>query len=120
MIITNLGIFSIIIYVIWKTFTTLNRLTTDMLNNQSLKLIPVLEIIYTFYMIYLLIIGSKIFLFLAAIAFISHISVGIFVEIFHPELRNLKSQKYSILESYWLYVIFDTLLTLIIYAVVNA
>ena len=119
MIITNLGIFSIIVYVIWKTFTTINRLTTDMLNEKSLKLMPILEIIYTCYMIYLLIIGSKMFLFLAAIAFITHISIGMFVEIFHPELRKSKSQKHSILTSYWLYVVFDTLLTLISYAVVT-
>jgi len=90
-----------------------------MLKEQSFNLMSSLEITYTIYMIYLLIVCSKIFLLLAAIAFIINVIIGVFVEMFHPELRQSKSQKYSILTSFWLYVILDTLLTLIIYAVVS-
>jgi len=119
MALTNLGLIAIIIYTVWKSFTTLNGLITAMYTEKRLKLIPVLEIVYTIYMIYLLVTVSRLFLLLAAIAFIVQLGIGIFVELFHPETSLSKEKYNNALASYWLYIIFDTSLTLISYAVVS-
>ena len=119
MSVTNFGLIAIITYTVWKSFTTINRLGIDMYKEKRLKFIPVLEIAYTIYMIYLLITVSGLFLLLAASAFIIQVCIGMFVEIFHPEARQSKEKHDTILTSYWLYIIFDTALTLISYAVVS-
>ena len=119
MTIASLSIFSIIIYVIWKTYTTLSRLILDMLKEKSINITSSIEIIYTFFMIYLLINASKLFLVLAAIIFIVHVSIGMFVEIFHPELHQSKDMGRSIIINYWLYVIIDATVTLMSYTIVS-
>jgi len=119
MTIASLSIFSIITYVIWKTYTTLSRLVIDMIKDKNINMTSIIEIIYTFLMIYLLINASKLFLVLATIIFIVHVSIGMFVEIFHPELHQSKDMGRSVIINYWLYVIIDATLTIISYAIVS-
>ena len=114
---TTIGILSIAVYVAWISTMIYERYQKDIKYLSRISLALTFEILYNLYMLYLLSIQSKTFLYIAFVSFMIHVSLGIYAEIFKPQVR-INDQ---IMLKFWTYLGIDTGLSILTYfLVVNA
>jgi len=111
MSISGLAIFAILSYSGWTMFNILERIKKD---NDKITVMTYAEIAYSVLMIYLLIINSISFLYITATVVFVHVVMGLYMEIFKPELLVNS----HIMTQFWTYLAIDISVSVISYLII--
>ena len=111
MSLSGLGIFAIISYSGWALFNILERIKKD---NDDMTVITYVEAMYSVIMTYFLAIQSVSFLYITMIVAFAHILVGLYVEIFKPEILANS----SVMTRFWSYLAIDISISIMSYLII--
>ena len=109
MMINELGMISLTIYSLWK-FWNLQKRAIRIIDNPKEQTVFVFDIIYAIVMVYFLVSASPVFILIAISSFIFHLLLGLYGELFKPELRLS-----DVITSFWRFLILDTFITASVY-----
>jgi hypothetical protein len=97
-------------YSCWRVWLIKDRSTR--FNIAETRVTTISEVLYTFIMMYLLLMTSHIFLVVALFSLLTHILFGLYVELFKPEQKIKEAQYEQLLSRFWSFVLVDTAITL--------
>ncbi len=107
--------FSLVVYTAWKVWILKDRWEkTGSTYNQ--KLLFCSEVLYTLVMLHLLLTLNANFIYIALINLLLHVSFGMYVELFRPEIK-LNSNARHALVNYWQFVLLDSVITFTSFAI---
>lgn len=109
MIINEIGMLCLIMYVIWK-FWNLQKRAIRIIDNPKEKSIFAIDILYAIIMTYLLVTIDIFFILFAGLSFFFHLTMGLYAELFKPELKSG-----DVIAGFWRFLILDTFITGSIY-----
>ena len=116
MSISYTGIFAIILYTSWSTVTLHDRYKRDSLKlKESTSPVLIIESLYCLMMTYLLITHSNMFLYATIFVTSFHVAIGMYTEIFKPEMVASS----TVMRKYWSYLGLDVFISLSCYLIIH-
>lgn len=114
MINSTIGILSIATYVAWTATVIYDRYQKDLKSYSHIKPVLILEVLFNVYMLYLLINANIAFLVITILAFLIHLGIGIYTEVFRPQSQVDDKTMLK----YWSYLGIDFGLSILTYFLV--